>query len=92
MAGHKKEDKPLKIVYPAPWDVRTARHKTGFTMQEAADLVYVTRKTWFAWECNPDHVLHKKMHPAYAELFALKTGLTTPEKLCPILKKLTPSD
>jgi DNA-binding XRE family transcriptional regulator len=64
-----------KSLIPAPWDIRSARKQTGFTMQEAADMVYVTRNTWLCWERNPDHRLYKKMHPAYAELFALKAGL-----------------
>jgi DNA-binding XRE family transcriptional regulator len=60
---------------PKPWDVRTARHKTGLTMEEAAYLVYSARSTWLAWERNPDHADYKPMHPAFAELFALKVGL-----------------
>lgn len=60
---------------PAPWDVRTARNKTGLNLEEAAYLVYVSRSTWLSWERNPDHPEHSAMHPAFAELFALKTGL-----------------
>jgi DNA-binding XRE family transcriptional regulator len=60
---------------PSPYDVRTARHKTGLNLEEAAYLVYVGRSTWLAWERNTDHPDHKSMHPAYAELFALKVGL-----------------
>jgi DNA-binding XRE family transcriptional regulator len=60
---------------PKPWDVRTARHKTGLTMEEAGELVYVGRSTWFSWERNPDYSDYLPMHPAFAELFALKVGL-----------------
>lgn len=80
--------KARKLMCPAPWDVRTARHKTGLTMKESAELVYVTRDTWLRWERNPEHPEHSKMSPAYAELFALKTGLMTIEQLCPHLSKL----
>ena len=73
---------------PKPWDVRSARHKTGFTMQEAADLVYVSRAKWLAWERNPDHKDYRPMPPAYAELFALKSGLVKIEDICPILGKI----
>lgn len=76
------------IRYPAPWDVRTARHRTGLTMEEAADLVYVARNTWLCWERNPEHPDHQNMSPAYAELFALKTGIMTVEQLCPHLVSL----
>ncbi len=65
----------ISFVRAAPWDVRSARHKTGLTMKEAAELVYVSRDTWLRWERNPEHPEHGKMHPAFAELFALKTGL-----------------
>ena len=75
---------------PKPWDVRSARHKTGLTMQEAADLVYVSRSTWLAWERNPDHYQHREIPLAYAELFALKTGLVKIEDICPILTKIKP--
>lgn len=60
---------------PAPWDIRSARHRTGLTMEEAAELVYKNREWWLKCERNPDHPEHLSMHPAYAELFALKTGL-----------------
>jgi DNA-binding XRE family transcriptional regulator len=60
---------------PKPWDVRTARHKTGLTMEEAGALVYVSRTTWLAWERDLDHADHIDMPPAHAELFALKVGL-----------------
>lgn len=77
----------MKHQSPAPWDVRTARHNTGLTMQEAADLVYVTRSTWLAWERNPNHKDHRKMHPGLAELFALKTGLKPLPEILTKLKK-----
>jgi DNA-binding XRE family transcriptional regulator len=77
----------MKPESPKPWDIRSARHKTGFTMQEAADLVYVSRQTWLNWERNPDHPQHSEMHPAYAELFALKTGLKPLPDILARLKK-----
>ena len=60
---------------PKPWDIRTARHKTGLTMEEAAFLVFSARSTWLSWERDPCHPDHSSMHPAFAELFALKVGL-----------------
>lgn len=60
---------------PKPWDIRTARHKTGLTMEEAALLVFHPRSTWLSWERDPWHPDHSAMHPAFAELFALKVGL-----------------
>lgn len=60
---------------PTHYDVRTARHKTGLNLAEAGLLVYVGGSVWQAWERDPSHRAHKSMHPAYAELFALKVGL-----------------
>lgn len=60
---------------PKPWDVRTARHQTGLTMEEAGALVFSARSTWLSWERDPWHPDHVSMHPAFAELFALKVGL-----------------
>ena len=74
--------------FPAPWDVRSARHRTGLTMQEAGALVFVGSTDWFAFECDPDHPRHRKMHPALAQLFALKTGLLQIDDICPHLKEL----
>ena len=56
-------------------------------MQEAADLVFVSRQTWLAWERNPDHPQHREMHPAFGELFALKTGLKPLPEILTKLKK-----
>lgn len=71
-----------------PWDVRSARHKTGLTMEEAGNMVYVSRATWLAWERNPDHPDHKVMHPAFAELFSLKSGLISLGSVSPQAERL----
>ena len=73
---------------PSPWDVRTARHNTGMTMAEAGRLVFVSRDVWLSWERDPDHSGHVKMPPAYAQLFALKTGMLKVEDICPHLSIL----
>ena len=78
----------MSLPYPKPWDIRTARMKTGLTMEEAAKLVYVTRVTWGKWESDESYSHHTRMHPAYAELFALKTGLTTVDEICPWVKEM----
>ena len=85
-----KEDieKAQRNLYPSAVDIRTARHKTGFTLQEAADTVYVSHKTWLCWEKEDGDPAQQRMHPAYAELFALKSGLTDIYDMCPHLKRL----
>ena len=44
------------------------RKKLNFTQKEAADIIYVTQKAWQQWETGV-----RKMHPAFFELFCLKT-------------------
>ena len=78
----KQKKKRLAV---SPCDVRSARKKSGFTMEEAAAFVFVSRRTWESWEKETDHYDYRKMHPAFAELFALKTGL---KPLPEILTKL----
>ena len=60
---------------PSPYDIRSARHLTGLTMQEAANLIYASREAWLAWETNTEKSGNRPMHPAFAELFAFKVGL-----------------
>lgn len=69
---------------PSPCDVRSARHKTGLTMEEAGAVVFVSRRVWLAWETDRGRDGHRDMPPAYAQLFALKTGLTTLDEIAPI--------
>jgi hypothetical protein len=76
------------VEYPSPYDIRTARHRTGLTMKEAAELVFVTRDVWLNWERNTDHSMHVDMHPAFSQLFALKVGFVKIEDICPHLKDL----
>ena len=71
--------------FPDPIDIKRARLKAKCTLEEAAAMVYVTKQTWINWEKQRDHRLSKRMHPAYAELFALKAGLL---ELAPIVKDI----
>jgi DNA-binding XRE family transcriptional regulator len=77
---------------PSAADIKAARLKAGYTLPEAADAVYVERKTWLSWEYPEEHVDNRKMHPAFAELFALKSGLIKIEDICPHLVKLNGKD
>lgn len=75
----------MKVDCPSPVDIRSARHKTGFTMEEAGAIVFVSRKTWLSWERDVGHPDHRDMHPAYAQLFALKVGLIKLEDVAPLV-------
>jgi len=61
---------------PTPDEILGMRFNAGLTQQKAADLVYVSAKTWRSWEADPSSQSHRRMHPAIWELFLLKTGQT----------------
>ena len=100
LSGERPPSKVRK--YPVDWalrtrepnrvDVRLARNKLGFSMKEAAELVFVTEDMWYNWERPVEHHRHKTMPAAYAQLFALKTGLTSIDDICPHLSKLNGKD
>lgn len=57
--------------YSAP-DAATVRHNRlffGLTQAQAAKLIHVSTVTWQQWEQGK-----RSMHPAFAELFAIKAG------------------
>lgn len=55
---------------PSPAEIRSARLGAGLTQTEAAEQVYVLCRSWQQWEAGD-----RKMHPAFWELFRLKTVL-----------------
>jgi len=55
---------------PDPKKIRQAREKAGLTQTEAADMVHSSLRAWQYWEAGK-----RKMHPAFYELFLIKTGL-----------------
>lgn len=54
---------------PTSEEVVTARTDLGMSMRQAAEIVHTTMKTWQQWEYGT-----RQMHPAFWELFLLKTG------------------
>lgn len=63
------------IESPTPGEVKRARLRAGYSIREAAEAVYVPTVVWQSWELSEDKPGHRPMHPAFAELFALKSGL-----------------
>ncbi len=59
---------------PAPAEIRTARELAGLTQTAAAELIHCSLNAWQQWEAEPGTPTHRKMHPAFWELFRLKTG------------------
>ena len=57
---------------PTPDEVRAAREESGLSQTAAAELVHTTCRTWQQWEAEVDTTGHRRMHPAFWELFNLK--------------------
>lgn len=62
------------------------RKSLNFTQSEAAEIVHVSQRTWQQWELGK-----RKMHPAFSELFKLKTKYTY-KPMNEIHTKYTPKD
>jgi len=56
---------------PTPAAIRAAREAAGLTQAQAAYMVHVDARSWRRWESG-----ERAMHPAFWELFRLKTGAT----------------
>lgn len=57
---------------PTTSEIRQARESAGLSQTEAARLVHSALRTWQQWEAEPGSASHRKMHPAFWELFELK--------------------
>lgn len=55
---------------PLPATIRRARELSGLTQSAAAALLHTTWRVWAAWESGD-----RRMHPAFFELFLIKTKL-----------------
>lgn len=58
---------------PTPDQIATARTAAGLGKTASAALVHSTYRVWLQWESGD-----RKMHPAFWELFLLKTGQPEP--------------
>jgi DNA (cytosine-5)-methyltransferase 1 len=54
---------------PAPVEIRAGRERASLNQMEAAALLHVDMRLWQKWELG-----EREMHPAFWELFCLKTG------------------
>lgn len=57
---------------PTGEKLRAIRERLGYTQEQAGAVVYVSDRTWRKWE-----LAEREMHPAFFELFLLKTGVTS---------------
>lgn len=57
-----------------PEEIKAVRIKAGYTMEEAATLIFHGRSSWCMYEKGK-----RKMHPALGLLFAIRSGLVPPD-------------
>ena len=55
---------------PSPEHIRAARVAAGLTQTAAGALVHSTCRSWQQWEAGD-----RRMHPAFWELFRIKSAL-----------------
>lgn len=58
---------------PFPIEIKETRKQAGLSQTTAAALVHTTCRTWQQLEAERGTPSHRKMHPAFWELFRLKT-------------------
>jgi putative transcriptional regulator len=75
MSNHPNRNKsvPSTASTPTPSEVRAARERAGLTQTEAATLIHTSLRGWQQWEAPVDTPDHRRMHPAFFELFLLKS-------------------
>jgi putative transcriptional regulator len=71
--GARSKSNPKGPRHPRPHEVIDARVAAGQTQPEAAATIYSTLRTWQGWEGAGND---RPMHPAFFELYLLKTGQT----------------
>lgn len=71
MKTKSEKDKPVgkKVLSPTSEQVRAARQSAGLTQTAAGELIHCSLRTWQQWEAG-----HREMHPAFWELFLMKTA------------------
>ncbi|MFT6324985.1 MAG: DNA (cytosine-5)-methyltransferase 1 [Halieaceae bacterium] len=68
--------------------ITLARKTLNFTQTQAAEVIHVSQRTWQQWELS-----QRKMHPAFWELFKIKTNYN-PENILmkEVFTQYTPKD
>lgn len=59
---------------PTPEEVRKLRHDAELTLQQAGDLLHTSGNVFSQWETRPEQPNHRRMHPAFWELFQIKVA------------------
>lgn len=72
MANHPNRSGRGSSRNPKPQEVIALRLDAGLSQNAAAELVHTTCGKWQQWEAEEDTVNHRRMHPAFWELFKIK--------------------
>jgi len=70
---------------PLPATIKRGRELAGLTQAQAAALLFTSARVWAQWESETATVSHRRMHPAFFELFLIKTKLRDHPELDPDL-------
>ena len=57
------------MISPLPQQIKEARQATGLSQKDAGEKIHSAMRTWQDWEAGK-----RKMHPAFWELFQIKTN------------------
>ena len=69
MPNHQNRNRDNPSRNPSPEEVKAARASAGITQEQAGAILHTTGRVWRQWESGD-----RRMHPAFRELFTLKTG------------------
>lgn len=69
----RKADRPGST--PTPAQIRASRESLQLTQADAAEIVHSGVRSWQQWEAEVGTADHRRMHPAFWELFRIKTGV-----------------
>ena len=75
MSNHPNRGPKSPASNPTPEQVREAREAAGLTQASAAVLVHTSTRSWQQWEAPAGDRNHRRMHPAFWELFRIKSSL-----------------
>lgn len=74
-----RDRKRTAAATPAPAEVRAARAAAKHDVKQAATVIYGTAKAWEEWETDAPGA--RRIHPAFFQLYQLKTGQVTLEQV-----------
>lgn len=73
MPNHPNRGNKSNSSNPTPEKIRSVRESVDLTQTQAAELVHASLRSWQQWEAEEGAPSHRRMHPAFWELFLIKT-------------------